>query len=198
MNLAFLTGSVLLWAGLQAGVAQAQVLGRSEASTAEQRLIEDLGPERVSTATPLNSLDARNLAELTQSGTSNAATITQNYTAGNQNQAFILQVGQYNLADITQTGAGNTTSVSQNGSFNQAELNVTGTNNDIDVMQNGERNKVLGTVSANDRQYQVTQTGNDNVLTQLETTRQSPQGYSIEMRGQGIRVSVEQGRVTTP
>ncbi|WP_426490975.1 hypothetical protein [Hymenobacter sp. 102] len=168
----------------------------SEAATAEQRLAETIGVERLPVGPAAAIADTRNLAILLQNGNDNRATATQYNTGGAVNQAYIVQVGNYNLADVTQDGAGNTATVGQNGNRNQARLTVDGNDNAIAITQEGNRNVVQGTVEADARRYQIAQYGNGNTLTQLENSTASPQGYSIEMRGQGIRLSVEQGRVS--
>ncbi|MCA8829460.1 hypothetical protein [Hymenobacter pini] len=168
----------------------------SEAATAEQRLAETIGVERLPVGPPSSLTDTRNLAILLQNGDDNRATATQYNTGGAVNQAYIVQVGNYNLADVTQEGRGNTATVSQDGNRNQARLTVDGNDNTIAITQDGNRNVVQGTVEADSRRYQIAQYGNNNTLTQLENSAASPQGYSIEMRGQGIRLSVEQGKVS--
>ena len=72
---------------------------------------------------------------------------------------------------------------------------MSGNDNELNIQQDGANNRVQSEVRQNDRTYSISQIGYGNTLTQKETTTQSPQGYSIEMRGVGISVTIEQGRV---
>jgi minor curlin subunit len=197
----------------------------SEAATAEQRLIEDIGVERLPDAAAIRAVpeDGKNISALRQSGNNNAATITQQ-TLSALNQAYVVQAGNANiltltqtqggnLADITQVGSanqvgysqkgqGNLTSISQKGTGNKiqgitenSDYLLQGDNNVMRISQNGSNNTIKGEVVENRRLYEIRQTGSSNTLTQIETSAQAPKGYIVEMRGQGINLTIEQGKV---
>lgn len=202
--------------------AQAQQRTPSEAATAEQRLVEDIGTDQLPTAiSPASGRDIRNSSTLLQTGAGNSATIDQRSLSavGSQayNQAYIVQAGALNVlglaqtgsgnnayltqqgtgnrANFTQDGQGNSSTLTQRGANNQLQGLVSGNDNELNIRQDGTNNKVQSEVRQNDRTYSISQIGYGNTLTQKETTAQSPQGYSVEMRGVGINVTIEQGRV---
>ena len=200
--------------------AQAQQHVSSEAATAEQRLVEDYGAERFSTAlVPLAPAvsEGRNKATLLQTGVGNTGVINQQSFSNLGNQAYVVQAGAANVLGLNQTGnnnntylsqqgAGNKTDFSQNGQGNSSSLvqrgtdnqlsgSVTGDGNELNIQQNGASNRVKSEIRQDNRTYNISQSGYGNTLTQKETTSQSPQGYSVEMRGVGINVVIEQGRV---
>lgn len=196
--------------------AQAQQRNPSEAATAEQRLVEDFGALPVSLSSSA-TLDVRNTSTLLQNGAGNSATIDQRslsslnnqaYIAqagaanalgliqsGGDNRAYLLQQGYGNRANFTQDGQGNAANLTQRGSNNRLQGSVSGNDNELNIQQNGANNQVQSEIRQNDRTYNISQIGYGNTLTQKETTAQSPQGYSVEMRGAGINITIEQGRV---
>ena len=196
--------------------AQAQQRTPSEAATAEQRLVEDLGT--LPTTTPLVAGgNVRNTSNLLQIGLGNRATVDQHSLSNLNNQAYIMQAGAANAlgliqsggnnraymfqqgsgnrADLTQDGQGNASTLTQRGVNNRLQGLVSGNDNELNIRQYGANNRVQSEVRQNDRTYSINQIGYGNTLTQKETTAQSPQGYSVEMRGVGINVTIEQGRV---
>lgn len=208
-----LTGALALAAS---GV-QAQRMP-SEAATAEQRLVEDLGTDQLpATVLPAVGGDFRNASTLLQNGAGNTATIDQRSlsTLGNQayivqagavnvlglaqsgggNQVYMTQQGSGNRADFSQDGQGNSSTLTQRGANNQLQGVVSGNENELNIRQDGANNRVQSEIRQNDRTYNISQIGYGNTLTQRETTAQSPQGYSVEMRGAGINITIEQGRV---
>lgn len=196
--------------------AQAQQRTSSEAATAEQRLVEDLGT--LPTAMPLAAGgDVRNTSTLLQTGLGNSAAVDQRSLSSLNNQAYIMQAGTANAlgliqsggdnraylsqqgsanrADLTQDGQGNSSTLTQRGANNRLQGLVSGNDNELNIRQDGANNRVQSEVRQNDRTYSINQIGYGNTLTQKETTAQSPQGYSVEMRGVGINLTIEQGRV---
>lgn len=195
---------------------RAQQRNPSEAATAEQRLVEDFGslPVSLSSSAPL---DVRNTSTLLQNGAGNSATIDQRSLSNLNNQAYIVQAGAANVlgliqsggdnrayllqqgisnrANFTQEGQGNASNLTQRGSNNRLQGLVSGNDNELNIQQNGAYNRVQSEIRQNDRTYNISQIGYGNTLTQKETTAQSPQGYSVEMRGAGINITIEQGRV---
>lgn len=197
-------------------VAQAQQRTPSEAATAEQRLAEDLGLERLPNGAPAAS-DLRNASTLLQTGNGNTARLDQQGLATPVNQAYMAQVGTANVLGVNQTGSGNSAYVSQNGSGNQLDFTqdgrgnsstltqrgsanqlkgmVDGNNNEVNIRQDGSNNVVNSEIREDRRTYNITQQGYGNTLNQVESTSQTPQGYNVEMRGNGIRLTIEQSRV---
>jgi minor curlin subunit len=196
-----------LLAGLGGALAaQGQAGGTSQAATAEQRLAEDLGVDRLRNAL-LPTTDTRNAALLLQNGLSNSATINQLSQGLPLNQATIVQAGTGNTLGLDQVGAGNQTSFSQAGDANQAALRqngatntitgrVTGNNNSVEVEQQGFGNQYSTQLTGNQGRYTIEQLGNNNSLTQRETSAATPlPGYEVKMEGSNMRLTIEQGKV---
>ena len=70
-----------------------------------------------------------------------------------------------------------------------------GNNNTMKITQKGDYNTVEGKIRENNRKYEITQYGSENKLIQVESTMQAPMGYNVEMRGRGINLTIEQGKV---
>jgi minor curlin subunit len=171
-----------------------QQVGKSEAATAEQRLAEDVGADwRNLPASFLGNL--QNLSEVVQKGNSNKAITLQNNPSNVVNQAYILQVGSFNEASVAQNGSGNTTRVQQHGSDNQVVSSVNGNDNITNLNQSGFGNRIVRDVTTDGADVKLTQTGNGNALTQRGTESMAPPAYEVEMRGNGIKLTIEQGRV---
>ena len=137
---------------------------------------------------------------------------------GNSNESYMAQIGDYNLARLAIVGNSNTTAVSQKGNHNVFDMDITGNSNPVtlkqlgdnnlysmdlnasntpvNLVQDGNNNRVTSNLAGNNRQYNISQYGNNNLLNQVEGASILPQGYSVEMRGNGIRLSIEQGRAT--
>ncbi|MDB5233967.1 MAG: hypothetical protein JWR44_960 [Hymenobacter sp.] len=188
--------------------AQQQSRSSADAPSAAQQLVEEIGLERLPTSTLVpRASDARNLSVLKQTGSGNEADIIQVSLGAGPNQAMIVQAGAANIvvldqfgvsnnASLTLTGNGNKGTVDQRGSNNSFDGNVTGDRNKVDVYQDGHGNQSRLDVESNGRRYPVVQIGDNNSLTQRENaTSTAPQGYGVEMRGNGIRLTIEQGRV---
>ena len=199
------------WVGGAAPAAYAQGRPAADAPSAAQQLVEEIGLDRLPSNVVVPSLrNARNLSALQQTGNGNQATITQVSTGNDFNQALIMQVGAANAADLSQYGAGNAASLrltgdqnkgrlEQDGGSNAADMRLTGNNNNLDVLQNGQGNSATLDAVGSNRRYGVSQIGDNNVLTQQEGLNSSlPKGYNVEMRGNGIRMTIEQGNVLHP
>lgn len=183
--------SLLGWANL----AQAQQEGRSEAGSASQRLVEDFGLTPGSQLANANRLNVQNLASIVQQGNANKAVANQ-YNPGNTvNQAFILQVGDANEANLAQQGSGNTTTIRQQGQGNQATSSVTGDNNTNEINQIGNDNRIVRDVTTDQTNVRLSLIGNNNQLRQTGTQSLAPPRYEVEMRGNGIQLSIENGRI---
>lgn len=50
-------------------------------------------------------------------------------------------------------------------------------------------------IRQNKQAYTINQYGTGNVLKQVESTIQGTPGYTVEMRGSGINLTIEQGKV---
>lgn len=165
-------------------------------NSTEQRLVEEIGLERLPNTSALpGSLDVRNIAQLVQRGDDNTAIATQRNFGALANQIAILQVGDFNEAVITQNGSNNRVAARQSGSSNKIENDVTGNNNRTDLVQEGSGNQIFQQYTANDQVYNITQLGSDNVLEQRGIMPQATAGYNVEMRGNGIQITVEQNRL---
>ena len=209
--------SLALTGTLALGVAAAQAQQRpaSEAATAEIRLAEDIGPERLpGGGVPPGGV--QNAATLLQDGTGNAARIDQQSLSALSNQAYVVQVGAANAVGLTQTGAnsayvaqngagntanfvqdgqGNSSTITQKGADNKLAGLVKGDNNTVNVTQDGQGNAIESKIQESNRAYEIKQYGTNNTLKQLESTTQT-KGYGVEMRGNGINLTIEQGKIT--
>jgi minor curlin subunit len=204
--------------------AQAQLPEPSNTSR-EQQLAETVGLDRLATGTALPALNSvQNVTGLLQIGTGNAARIDQQNLAAVPNQAYVAQIGEANILNTVQFGSNNRLLVNQNGGSNTAGYTQNGKNNATAITQNGFQNKiqgetagtdflldgdnnttkitqlgdnnvVKGQVRENNRIYEIRQQGSNNTLTQIESSAQAPKGYTVEMRGQGINLTIEQGTV---
>lgn len=101
------------------------------------------------------------------------------------------------MTGVRLTGSNNPVDLTQRGNRNQLDLELTGTSTTVKLAQQGDDNRVQSALAGNNRQYSVSQLGNNNELTQREgAATVLPQGYNVEMRGTGIRMTIEQGRAT--
>ena len=102
-------------------------------------------------------------------------------------------------AALRLTGNKNTGNLGQNGSSNTSDMRLTGNNNNLDVTQNGQGNSATLDATGSNRRYVINQLGDNNVLKQQEGLNSSlPRGYNVDMRGNGIRLTIEQGNVYHP
>ena len=188
--------------------AQAQQESQSEANSASQRLVEDFGLISKGRLLDLSPSDAQNLATIVQQGNGNQAVANQQYTGagGGANQAFILQVGSENKAELAQRGSGNTATLNQEGSNNTTTLNqngdgnmatsrVVGDGNTTTLTQEGNKNTFVRDVGTEGKGFKLTQTGNENYLKQTGSQALTPPRYEVEMRGNGIQLSIHTGRI---
>lgn len=208
----------LTWALALGFKAHAQQQAHSEAPSTEQRLAEDVGPERLPTDAAPTLTTLQNTVRLLQNGSGNTARIDQQILAGSgSNQAYIDQVGTANALGLMQAGAGNVATVGQTGTGNQADLTQQGQGNtsaltqkgdnnrltglaagdhlELNIHQDGSNNQVDSAIRESKRSYTINQYGNGNVLKQVESTSQAAPGYTVEMRGSGITLTIEQGKV---
>jgi minor curlin subunit len=212
MNLRFVYAFV---SALVCGTAvQAQQRAPSEAASAEQRLVEELGLERLPNG-PATRL--QNAATLLQNGAGNTARIDQQSLSGGvSNQAYVEQIGAANTlglvqagsnsasvvqqgtgnrADLTQNGQGNASGITQKGDNNRLTGLVMGNNNGLNIHQDGSNNQVDSELRQNRQAYTINQYGSGNVLKQVESSVQATPGYTVEMRGTGINLTIEQGKI---
>ena len=211
------------WAGV-ACAAQAQ-LPEPGTTSREQQLVETIGLERITAGIPLTTLtNVQNVTGLLQSGIRNTARIDQQNLAtvvnqayvaqigtanvlnsvqlGSNNRLFVNQTGSNNQAGYIQDGQNNSTTIAQNGSQNKvqgiqggADLLLEGNNNTMKITQKGDFNTVEGKIQESNRKYEIIQHGYENKLIQVESTMQTPVGYTVEMRGRGINMTIEQSKV---
>lgn len=221
LSIILLLGTLL---GSSAAFAQTERVV-SEAATAEQRLAEDIGVDRLSNAVILpTTANGRNVSSLQQNGDLNTAIIDQQTLSALGNQAYVEQAGSLNAVELVQRQGGNVANITQNGRSNTASYmqdgkgnNTTisqsgqgnklqgiadgsdfllqGDNNVMRIDQNGNNNTIKGEVRESNRLYEIRQNGNNNTLTQIETSSALPKGYTVDMKGQGINLTIEQGRV---
>lgn len=179
---------------LSSHLVQAQSGRDPEDTSTGQLLVQQLSAESG------NSTEATfltNQATLQQQGSLNQGSIDQHMIGvGRGNAALITQNGMGNAAAILQNGAGSRVSITQSGANNVAASEVNGYNTESDITQRGNGNRVNQQLNVDDRRYSVEQMGNNNNLIQRETGSTTP-GYEVTMKGNGIRIIIEQGRVAT-
>jgi len=188
--------------------ARAQTRPAADAPSTAQQLVEEIGLDRLPGGLAIPRVkDARSLSVLEQTGDRNQATITQVSLGNGTNEALIVQAGAANIAFLNQFGTDNTTSlrlkgdgnigkVDQRGSNNSFDGRIAGDNNKLDVYQDGHGNSSTLDVAGDSRKYPVVQIGDNNSLVQREAANSmAPKGYGVEMRGNGIRLTIEQGHV---
>lgn len=183
----------LFWALALLAATQARAQGRQDpADISTGQLLIQQGS---TLAVPPTSA-TENQALLNQQGNGNRGSIEQNLlSAGRGNVAAILQTGNGNAAAVLQTGLANRTTITQVGAGNVAVSDLTGYNTESNILQNGNRNQVDQQLVRDNQRYSVEQQGNNNNLLQRETGGNAP-GYNVTMRGNGINVMIEQGKVS--
>jgi hypothetical protein len=163
---------------LAGGIAQAQAQNSNQREredvSAERQLVEQLGGVTTTStaAAPINPF----------------------------NRAVLEQVGSGNTGQIVQQGSGLSTTIVQNGSGNTAVSNVTGQGTTSNILQQGNGNTVEQELrNKGQRQFVVEQLGNSNVLKQQETGQGGnlPNGYGVQMVGNGIKMEIRQGAIGT-
>jgi minor curlin subunit len=215
---------ISLLASLTLGTAHAQ-LAEPTSTSREQQLAETVGLERLPTGSASAVVGSfQNVATLTQNGTANDARIDQQNLGVQANQAYVAQVGTANVLGLSQTGSNNALSATQNGISNNLGFTQNGRNNSTAILQNGnnnslqgvgsntdfllegndnklritqqgDNNTVKGEIRENNRNYEIRQYGSENKLVQIESTQSTPVGYTVEMRGRGINLTIEQSQV---
>jgi hypothetical protein len=186
---------LLLVLSLASHFTQAQTGHDPEEVNTGQLLLQRLGAETSSLSS--EGTTSVNKATLLQQGALNQGTIDQHMIGiGQGNMASISQSGASNVAAILQNGAGSRTIISQVGANNMAASEINGYNTESEIIQKGNGNRVDQRLNVDDRRYSVEQMGNNNNLVQRESGSTAP-GYEVSMKGNGIRIMVEQGRVAT-
>ncbi|SHI91634.1 Curlin associated repeat-containing protein [Hymenobacter daecheongensis DSM 21074] len=174
---------------------QAQSKKDKEDLSTGELLVQTTGSELAPGSEP-GAAQSLNRAVLAQDGIGNRGTIDQRLLgAGRGNAATIAQDGNGNAAAILQNGFGNRTTIVQLGNNNTAASEINGRNTESDILQKGNNNRVDQRLNVDDRRYSVEQMGNNNQLVQRENGSHTP-GYGVSMKGEGIRVIVEQGKVS--
>lgn len=188
--------SCCLWGVLGSSAALAQASRDPEDISTGQLLVQRLGTDNLGTSAAEASV-VSNQASLLQHGNQNQGSIDQRMVGvGQGNVAGITQSGTSNVAAILQAGAGSRTSIVQVGGSNVAASEINGYNTESDIVQKGNGNRVDQRLNVDDRRYSVEQMGNNNNLVQRESGNTAP-GYEVTMKGNGIRIIIEQGRVST-
>jgi hypothetical protein len=152
---------------------------------------KDLGYELIKS----NLLSNNSFAGIAQNGTSHQAKITQFNKSGKSgpNRACIVQGGDENSAVITQMGEDNTNIILQCGNSNSGIQETVGNRNLALLEQFGYNNRSVQVISGNDLSNIIVQQGSDNQLYR-EETGQGGLGYRILQDGNGMRMTVINGR----
>ncbi|UPL47800.1 hypothetical protein [Hymenobacter sublimis] len=181
---------------LSIGAARAQGNRDPDGVSTGQQLIQAFGTSQLTPSEVAASAAGVNQATLVQQGNANVSTISQTLlSAGQGNMAAVLQNGNNNAAAALQNGVNNRTTITQIGNSNVAVSDITGYNTESTVLQNGNRNQVEQQLIRDSQRYTVEQLGNNNNLVQRETSGTTP-GYNVTMKGNGIQIMIEQGRVS--
>lgn len=188
-------------------LARAQGHNSESAPNAAQQLVEEIGLDRfVGTTNALAPAGARALSVLRQIGSDNQANIEQVSLGTAPNQALVVQAGAANVAGLNQYGSGNMATLVLTGDGNHGRINqrqntnsfngdIRGDGNTLNVLQNGNSNSSVLDAEGTGRTYNITQVGDKNSLTQREGINSTaPRGYSVEMRGYDMHITILQGR----
>ncbi|MCL3880775.1 hypothetical protein [Marivita sp. GX14005] len=100
-----------------------------------------------------------NSSSVIQRGNLNTANVTQ---TADGNTSIVDQSGLDNLADVLQSGNGNLSTVTQSANFGTVDVEQSGDNNISDVTQSGRANSSVAAL--------ILQDGNDNTSTVLQTS----------------------------
>lgn len=134
---------------------------------------------------------------ITQTGSLNDASVIQTLNpaaafSGNTNLVRVLQMGEANLVQISQTGLRNQTDVLQNGPANLVVSSATGSLNVSRFIQIGGENTILQTlVNSNNIRTEFQQIGHDN---RIEQTVQGHNDlpFKIIQNGNGLHAIIHQ------
>lgn len=111
------------------------------------------------------------------------------------NNALIIQNGNQNQTNVTQTGDKNGFGIAQNGNNNQYNGQIAGEENLIMVLQNGNNNYVSQDLEGNQMNLNVVQDGNNHQLHQVEKDGTSP-SYTVTQTGNsGMEVTIKHQKV---
>lgn len=142
---------------------------------------------------PASANGARNQAMVLQQGNRNSLDVSQQTAAAmGPNLVQLQQIGDFNVLDVQQRGAGLEQQVLQQGNRNSVISRMQGTNVESTIRQNGDANKVQQDLTVNQRNYTIQQDGNRNELIQRENGQSTPAGYQVHMTG-NMRVVIEHG-----
>lgn len=137
-------------------------------------------------------VDARN--HIIQNQTPQEMSKLQGLQTGG-NATNIMQSGNSNLAIIQQVGVGNVTDLRQNGSSNVYQSVVVGDDNLNVIRQNGNQNMILQDLRTDNHVYRITQQGQGNEIRQSEIGTIQSVPVEITQRGQGMQISITNGRI---
>lgn len=167
----------------------------AQTTTEDRILIETLGPERFSELVSQRSLQSKALIH--QAGNTQDATINQATGGSRPNIAIISQVGAINQATLTQQGQGNQTMVSQQGARNTYNGYISGYNNTTGIVQDGSGNKINQVIVGSDLEHTLVQQGNNNTINQIESTFNS-RSYTVVQQGNNMNITIEQSNWGVP
>ena len=156
------------------GASLSDLLPSNEAGAAA--VLDALVPTLGLTAAPPLVAGTVNNAYLVQSGAGNTADIIQ-------------RLGLGNVVVLLQTGNGNALTLLQEGSSNVYSAALTGDNNLLTADQIGDGNTYTLDFVGSDLNHSVLQLGNENEAVQVGTSSTRP--ADIVQQGDGLRVLVE-------
>jgi minor curlin subunit len=110
------------------------------------------------------------------------------------NYSNVVQQGNANSVMLQQIGMGNVTEVTQHGNKNTYEGTIIGNNNLNAISQHGNGNYIQQHILADDLSRSVIQIGNQNSIIQKEDGS-NPLPYKIEQVGNGMHITITNGRV---
>ncbi|MGB3589587.1 MAG: hypothetical protein WBA23_23780 [Tunicatimonas sp.] len=125
-----------------------------------------------------------------QVGINNQATVEQ--TEALRNYIRVQQTGDTHQVEVRQQGQDNQWDITQEGEQHRFEGSMIGNDIQVEVQQYGQQNTIQQDLMGNGMDYSITQQGSQLELIQIEHNSLAPT-YSVQQRGIGMTVIIEQG-----
>ncbi|HEY6906574.1 MAG TPA: hypothetical protein VI230_03860 [Ignavibacteriaceae bacterium] len=160
---------------------------------------EIIGADSMKTLTNIENIrsdiNLNNSAMIQQTGNYNEANISQTGNSGIfPNAAEIYQEGDFNFASSSQNGNSNLSIIGQYGSNNSADISIIGNYNRSDVLQMGDNNSVQQDLIGDGLNFLIYQEGSGNLINQVQT---EPifMPLQIHQTGNGMRLMIINGGI---
>ncbi|GAO30103.1 hypothetical protein [Geofilum rubicundum] len=160
----------------------------AEENTQQVLELDELGLLSKGIITPI---DGESTPAITEYLSTNPDVLFFSGTPEQGNTSVIYQEGDYNKANLNQTGDSNNFGLLQKGDDNLYDGTINGDENLIRVLQLGNDNKVFQDLEGDGMQLDVIQEGNNHEVIQIEKDGTSP-AYQIHQQGEhGMQITIE-------